>query len=1023
MSDDCSCCEAIGTGHDDGVDNPPGQSALTYRVGTHATFLRAMVAELGRLQAEGGGVGSAERAGVTGCLAESHRSFLPGGEPEAGTALLDGWACIADVLTFYQERIVNEGYLRTATERRSLVELSQLIGYQPRPGVAASAHLAFSVQEGFDGEIPAGTRTQSMPRPGSNPQIFETSEAISARAEWNLMLARRRAAGRYVRWEYKWTKSQSREGTLGWVPTRRLEIFVEGVDHGVTAGAVMVLEELELPAGLPATAGDDRLTRAFRVTDVWPADDRSATTLRLIPFSGRYTRGGEWDQPAAAASTDDGRVGLPFRVPPRARLGRAPVAAEPVDGEDADRRVDESELFGAMLAMAADNPQLHREITAFLRSARPKAPPRAYVLRATAQVFGHNAAIPVTTRIETTTTTTGTTTTTTPSPGSEWRATVDEADDVVFLDGDFPAIKPGGWVAMWRALVPNDNEPPDYDEFDEVVTKVVGVSSISRRAYDLTGKATRVQLGEAWWTAHSIGTERVNRKIFPFRTAVVYAQSEPLALVGEPLADEVSGTTIELEGYLQTLPVDRLLVVEGERIDLGQTTGLRATELARVSSVEVRTTNPPRLGWHPAEVADAEPVRSEIEPADGGARPFTRVVLTAPLAYRYKRSTVTVRGNVAHATHGETRDEVLGSGDAALADQRFLLKQAPRTWVSAPTPTGIASTLTVRVDRIAWPEVPNHAILGPRDEVVRVRTRGDDREEVRGGDGRRGARFTTGIENVTARYRVGIGAGGNVDAGLVTSLVTRPLGVREVTNPLPASGGADADGADALRMRMPISARSSDRLVSVRDHADFALNFAGIQSAHAHLATSPTGQPVVSVVIAGAEGVPIDEGSDLLTNLRIAFRRYGDPSVRVAVRVAEAVPLMVQAKVRIDARYLWSDVEPAMRAALLAALGWERRQPGQAVFLSAVLAALHTVPAVVSVDVDRFGPLTSPQRRSPEDDRDPVRAALVRRIAGLVDRLRDRTPIPTWRFRAEPWELFYISSSLPAAVALQEVTA
>ena len=33
-------------------------------------------------------------------------------------ALLDAWATVADVLTFYQERIANESYLRTATERR-----------------------------------------------------------------------------------------------------------------------------------------------------------------------------------------------------------------------------------------------------------------------------------------------------------------------------------------------------------------------------------------------------------------------------------------------------------------------------------------------------------------------------------------------------------------------------------------------------------------------------------------------------------------------------------------------------------------------------------------------------------------------------------------------------------------------------------------------------------------------------------------------------------------------------------------
>ena len=49
-------------------------------------------------------------------------------------ALLDATSIVLDILTFYQERLVNESYLRTATQFRSLTELSRLIGYQPAPG-------------------------------------------------------------------------------------------------------------------------------------------------------------------------------------------------------------------------------------------------------------------------------------------------------------------------------------------------------------------------------------------------------------------------------------------------------------------------------------------------------------------------------------------------------------------------------------------------------------------------------------------------------------------------------------------------------------------------------------------------------------------------------------------------------------------------------------------------------------------------------------------------------------------------
>ena len=52
---------------------------------------------------------------------------------------------MADVLTFYTERYGNESYLRTATQRQSVVDLAALVGYEPSPGVAANTSLAFTI--------------------------------------------------------------------------------------------------------------------------------------------------------------------------------------------------------------------------------------------------------------------------------------------------------------------------------------------------------------------------------------------------------------------------------------------------------------------------------------------------------------------------------------------------------------------------------------------------------------------------------------------------------------------------------------------------------------------------------------------------------------------------------------------------------------------------------------------------------------------------------------------------------------
>ena len=89
------------------------------------------------------------------------------------------------MLTFYQERIANEAFLRTATLRDSVLRLVRLIDYQLRPGAAATTKLAFTLDRGATALIPAGTRVQSVPGEGEKPQKFETLASLSADARLN----------------------------------------------------------------------------------------------------------------------------------------------------------------------------------------------------------------------------------------------------------------------------------------------------------------------------------------------------------------------------------------------------------------------------------------------------------------------------------------------------------------------------------------------------------------------------------------------------------------------------------------------------------------------------------------------------------------------------------------------------------------------------------------------------------------------------------------------------------------------
>src|SRR6476620_9128552 len=66
-------------------------------------------------------------------------------EADFGIALLELFAYMADILSYYQDRIANEAFLNTAQERRSVINHLRLIGYEMAPAAPAAARLSLIV--------------------------------------------------------------------------------------------------------------------------------------------------------------------------------------------------------------------------------------------------------------------------------------------------------------------------------------------------------------------------------------------------------------------------------------------------------------------------------------------------------------------------------------------------------------------------------------------------------------------------------------------------------------------------------------------------------------------------------------------------------------------------------------------------------------------------------------------------------------------------------------------------------------
>ncbi len=79
-------------------------------------------------------------------------------EADFGIALVELFAYMADILSYYQDRVANESFLSTAQERRSIIEHLRLIGYEMAPAAAAAARLSVVVGNAVGGvvEVRAG---------------------------------------------------------------------------------------------------------------------------------------------------------------------------------------------------------------------------------------------------------------------------------------------------------------------------------------------------------------------------------------------------------------------------------------------------------------------------------------------------------------------------------------------------------------------------------------------------------------------------------------------------------------------------------------------------------------------------------------------------------------------------------------------------------------------------------------------------------------------------------------------------
>jgi hypothetical protein len=466
----------------------------------------------------------------------------------------------------------------------------------------------------------------------------------------------------------------------------------------------------------------------------------------------------------------------------------------------------------------------------------------------------------------------------------------------VYLDAVYSRIQPNSFIVLRSAS-------------SAFAAQVLSNTTVANSNFGATAKVSLLTTTASTSTLNS----------YPIGGTSILCQSEALDLAPVPVTDVIpdnAANKITLNRAYLGIVAGQKIALSGQRADLPGTTASEIRTLQTVSLV-------------------------------GG---YTVVELDEALDYQYVRASVTINANVADATNGATVSEILGNGDGRQTFQRFTLKQRPLTYIAADGPSGISSTLKVYVDNQLWTEAPYFYGHGRAEHIFITRQNDTGVTTITFGDGQTGSRLPTGTANVRADYRYGIGSAGLVDASQISLLSSRPLGVRSVTNPLATAGAADAETLSDSRDNATLTIRTLDRIVSLEDYEDFARAFPGIQKALAVWLWNGQ-QRSVLLTVAGAKGAILDPSTKPGSTLSDAIAKSSEPGIGVKLESFSPTFFRLAGTVTIQPDFIVADVSADIETALRTSYSFARRQFGQAVNLSEVVARIQNVKGVQDVEL------------------------------------------------------------------------
>jgi hypothetical protein len=749
------------------IDNVPGLPTLAYRVGDFTSFRNALLQSM---------PGEVELA-----------NWKPTSTSDLALQMIEWWAYLADILTFYNQRIANQDYLRTADLDASVRNLVSILGYRPRPGIGATATLAALVSGSQSITLPQGISVQSKPGPGNAPQTFELLQNTSAHptgvvsVDPDTSSAVLGADG-----------SVLLQGVISSIKPGDLLLLVEKGWNGanlnyILANAVSVQTQLSprgakntqvvlsksalpvLTGATPYTAGNYRLLRSTQTARLFQYG--VSIDLSLVSKSGSS---GQADLDSVARAIQPGDL----------------VLFDALNGQTS----------GVLQGSTAPPPPA------------PAPPPPTYYPD---PVWTFPSAIDLGVELGTTGFTFESKKKSIPAATPQFQEQIKyqepSATSTVLgeLEGEYGAYY-GGSVSTTPPPPPAGMYLAAVQTYTELIWYADNPSAPTTPSSPTAGIPV----------LHSEITFTPNVSAPSANTLLIRYGWQDVGTLISPPATTFDGTA-------------GLIAIQPPQFPTGQLTALLQDHNGNGDFVS-GVVNPATPSQLPLSEVIANTAPLPLTPTL--APPIN--VLTNLLPFtRGKTVAREVLGSGDATQTGQTFT-------LAKSPLTYLLSAA------STSGTNYTSTLQVSINGIQWQEQPSF-YNQPANATIFVTREDDNAiTTVQFGDGIHGARLPSGTNNVTATYRYGSGQSAPA-AGTLTVINTPQPGLASIQNPVAAGGGADPEPSSQMRQYAPLSVLTFGRAISGDDYEAIAASTPGVTRASAVWSFDPAQERTVVTVYVG----------------------------------------------------------------------------------------------------------------------------------------------------------------------------